>query len=134
MASLLPPNPTGANMYPTLSPLNQSYPGLPPRQPVENRRLFEAMDANILDDDFQECWWAQEQDGAEVYVLSWATKQVDRAIIYTIGGGVWAGAIVDYNTLQPRLAEEARARREAGQLTLSKRVEVTQRGAAQYLR
>ena len=132
MATLRTPYPV-ADMYPTFTPLQQSYAGLPSRPTNENRRPLEISDLTILDDDFQECWWAQKQDGTEVYVLSWATKQVDRAVIYMTGSGIWTGTIPDFIHFHLRLAEEARVKREAGQLSILRRVEATRKGAAQYL-
>ena len=124
------------DLYPTLTPLQQSQLGPLPRLTGERegRRPLDVSELAFLDDDFQECWWAQEQDGSEVLVLVWATRQVDRAVMYAAGGGLWTGTVRDYEAHYPWLAEEARVKREAGQLMLSRHVEVARKGAANFLR
>ena len=59
------------DLYPTLTPLQQSQLGQLPRLTGERevRRPLDVSELVFLDDDFQECWWAQEQDGSEVFVL-----------------------------------------------------------------
>ena len=61
-----------AELYPSITPLTESV----EQASMTGERLSEkphAGDLTYLDEDFQECWWIREQDGASVLVRAWAT-------------------------------------------------------------
>ena len=83
------------DLYPVLTPLQQSASAERTSGPP-----IDAADATFLDDDFQECWWATEQeDGTLSIVRGWATRHGDWALVYLAGGALWAGTQEDYRIL-----------------------------------
>ena len=75
------------DLYPVLSPPHQSA-GRQGAPAVERGDQLDAADSAFLDDDFQECWWVGEYEGADIIARGWATKQGDRALVYIAGGGL----------------------------------------------
>ena len=121
-------------LYPTLSPLHQSRVAVPVFEYPAGTGMLDATDDAFLDDDFQECWWFDEQEGVPVILRGWATRQGERALVYVAGGGVWSGTHEEYRELHRRVAQEARIKRESGSLATPRRYELSRRGAGEYLR
>ena len=122
-----------AELYPSITPLTESV----EQASMTGERLSEKPhvgDLTYLDEDFQECRWIREQDGASVLVRAWATRQNDRAVVYTAGGGIWSGTIEEYAIVCPRIAEEVRMKQDARANLTLRRIEVAKKGAEQFLR
>ena len=93
-----------------------------------------AGDPAVLDEDFQECWWVREYEGTNVLARGWATRQGERAVVYTAGGGVWTGTVDEYAAVCPQIIEEVKAQQSARTLGLSRRSEAARKGAEGFLR
>ena len=66
-------------------------------------------------------------------VQAWATRQNDRAVVYTTGGGIWAGTIEEYAIVCPKIPEEVRTKQDARANLTPQRIEAAKRGAEQFL-
>ena len=121
-----------AETYPSFSPLTQS---------ADSAAAFIVQDApadanNVLflDEDFQECWWLDEQERMDVLARGWVTLRGDQVVVYATGGSMWTGPIEEYALLSRKISEEARAKQEARTLVLPRRAEAARAGALRYLR
>ena len=121
-----------AETYLSFSPLTQS---------ADSAAAFivqdtpaDANNALFLDEDFQECWWLDEQERMDVLARGWVTLRGDQAVVYATGGSMWTGPIEEYVLLSRKISEEARAKREARTLVLPRRAEAARAGALWYLR
>ena len=120
-------------LYPSFLPLTESV----GQASTTGEWLSEkphAGDLTYLDEDFQECWWIHKQDRASVLVRAWATRQNDRVVVYTAGGGIWAGTIEEYAMVCPKIAEEVRTKQDARANLTPRRIEAARRRAEQFLR
>ena len=122
-----------ASLYPSFTPLSMSVEAGTATLTREEE-VTDVSDPAFLDEDFKECWWVKAQDNANVLVLGWATRHNNRAIVYTVGGGVWSGTMHEHAMACPRIADEVKKQQDARTLTLSKRTEAARSGAEQYLR
>ena len=94
-------------------------------------------DANnvlFLDEDFQECWWLDEQERMDILAYRWVMLRGDQAVVYATGGSMWTGPIEEYALLSRKISKEARAKQEARTLVLPRRAEAARAGALRYLR
>ena len=122
-----------SDLYPVLSPPHQSV-GRQGASAVERSDQLDAADSAFLDDDFQECWWVGEYEGADIIARGWATKQGDRALVYIAGGGLWSGSLDEYRDFHRRLAQQMKNQKDPSPLPSPKRYEAARKGAGEYLR
>ena len=128
---------TAADLYPSFPPLTDSAgTGIANTASTSEQQAERphAGDPAVLDEDFQECWWVREHEGTNVLARGWATRQGERAVVYTAGGGVWTGTVDEYAAVCPQIIEEVKAQQSARTLGLSRRSEAARKEAEGFLR
>ena len=125
---------TAADLYPSFPPLTDSAGTGVGSTSEQQTERSNAGDPAVLDEDFQECWWIREHKGSNVLARGWATRQGERAVVYTAGGGVWTGTVNEYAAVCPQIIEEVKAQQSARALGLSRRTEAARKGAEGFLR